>query len=211
MFRIDSSTAVAVMPVPAAEGTPGFFNQAPPGSGNTPTVVSADWLNGIQEEFISLLAHAAIDPDKATHDQVLQAILAIVAGAAAKASVADILAGVNDAKFITSLGLKGAMATQVLTDASTIPWNMNNGFRAKVTLGGARTLGQPTNLQEGATGSLQIIASTGSSLAYDACWNFVGLASPPASSIVAGKRDKLYFEVVDAVTPKIDVTFSRAA
>lgn len=41
------------------------------------------------------------------------------------------------------------MASQVLTDGATINWNLSNGSVAFVTLGGNRTLANPTNMRVG--------------------------------------------------------------
>lgn len=135
-----------------------------------------------------------------------------------KAVAAEILAGVDDSKFTTSLGLKQAMQAQALTDASTIAWNMNLGFRAKVTLtGSGHTVGQPSNLQEGATGSLQIIQDGAGSRTlasgasgWAACWDFRAVGYPTLST-AAGKRDIVYYEVIDAATPVISASFSKSA
>lgn len=82
MFRIDSSTAVGALPAPLAAATPGFFNHAPAGSGNTPTVVTADWCNTIQEELAAVVEGAGIALDKTNHAQLLAAIQTIGANSA---------------------------------------------------------------------------------------------------------------------------------
>ncbi|WP_374572503.1 hypothetical protein [Phenylobacterium sp.] len=213
MHRIDHATAAASLPEPYAAGEPGFFSHALPGSGVTPTVVTADWLNSIQEEILGVLAYAEIAPDKTDNTQLLTALLAMLtAGGLTKATVAQILAGSDDSHYITALGLKSAMAAQTLTDAATIAWDMNSGFRAKVTLGGNRILGQPTNLQEGATGSLQVNqdGTGGRLLTYASCWDFMADGAPTLST-GAGAKDKIYYEVVDAVTPVIEASFRASA
>ncbi len=136
----------------------------------------------------------------------------ITSGGSSPAVASDIWTGTNNAKFVTAKALADAMADQTLTDASTIAWNMASGFRAKVTLGGNRTLGQPTGLIKGTTGSLQVIQDgTGSrTLAYASCWDFMSDGAPTLST-GANKRDKIYFEVVDAVTPRIEASFRKSA
>lgn len=128
------------------------------------------------------------------------------------ASVAQILGGTDNTHFVTALGLKGAMAAQTLTDAATIAWNMNLGFRAKVTIQANRQLGVPTNLQEGATGSLQVIQGTGGSklLTYAAGWDF-GSVGVPVLSTTAGKSDTIRYEVMDPTAPVIQASFWKAA
>lgn len=82
MFRIDTPTAVGALPAPDAAGAPGYFNHAPAGSGNTPTVVSADFLNMLQEELMAIVLDAGIAPDKTIHNQVLLSIKTIGANSA---------------------------------------------------------------------------------------------------------------------------------
>lgn len=89
MQRIDHATAVGVKPDPQEEGTPGFFNYAPAGSGATPTVVSSDWLNQVQEELLAVIEAGGIEPSKTNTGQVLAAILGMI-GASAAGSGGDI-------------------------------------------------------------------------------------------------------------------------
>jgi hypothetical protein len=154
------------------------------------------------------------DGDVSNYETKLTAAInaLISSGGSSAASASDIWTGTNNAKFVTAKALADAMADQALTDASTVAWNMANGFRAKVTLGGNRTLGQPTGLIKGMTGSLQVQQDgTGSrTLAYAACWDFMSDGAPSLST-GANKRDKIYFEVVDAVTPRIEASFRKSA
>lgn len=73
MHKIDSSTAVSVMPTPNAVGTPGWFAHGAPG-GQPYTVVTSDWCNSIQGEILSVLTAAGITPDKTSQAQLLAAI-----------------------------------------------------------------------------------------------------------------------------------------
>lgn len=136
----------------------------------------------------------------------------ITSGGSSAATASDIWVGTNNSKYVTAKAIVDAMVEQTLTDASTIAWNMALGFRAKVTLGGSRTLGQPTNLIKGTTGSLQVIQDgTGSrTLAYASCWDFMSDGTPTLST-GANKRDMIYYEVVDATTPWIVASFKKAA
>ena len=69
MHRIDSSTA-----------TPdGRFTEGNPTIPVPATTVTADWLNGVQEELVAILAAAGIAPNKASNVQVLSAILDLIA------------------------------------------------------------------------------------------------------------------------------------
>jgi hypothetical protein len=77
MFRIDNSTAGTILPTPTPAGSPGFFTTGSIG-GELATIVSADFMNQVQEELIAVLAAAAIAPDKTNNAQVITAILALI-------------------------------------------------------------------------------------------------------------------------------------
>ena len=67
-----------------------------------------------------------------------------------------------------------------LSDAATIGWDVNTAQSATVTLGGNRTLANPTNLVAGAWYSLEIRqdATGGRTLAYGNLFKFAGGAAP---------------------------------
>lgn len=77
MFLNDDPTSVPTMPPAAPVSSPGYLNQAPPGSGQTPTVVRADFLNTIAKELLNVVAYAGLTPDKADNAQLLAAIQTI--------------------------------------------------------------------------------------------------------------------------------------
>lgn len=109
MQRIDTSTAAAELPAPLAGGAPGYFRHAAPGSGETPTVVSSDWCNAVQEELAAIIEYSGNDLDKDNLSQVLTAILSILDGA-----------GVNGAGSIfgmTIANTPGFTTTRVTTAA----------------------------------------------------------------------------------------------
>lgn len=137
------------------------------------------------------------------------------AGSVAVATVQDIWAGVLNSVFITPLAMRQAMKAQTLTDATTVAWDMNKGFRGILTLtASGHKIGNPTNLQEGTTGSLQIfpgaftIAATSSG--WDTAYDF-GAAGYPTIVGGSGKRNMVFYEVVDASTPVLRCTFSAPA
>ncbi|MGS1029402.1 glycine-rich domain-containing protein [Burkholderia glumae] len=86
MFRIDQTTAVTALPAPSAAGTPGFFTGGNPATGQAATIVSADWLNLVQEELMSFLTAAGIAPNKTSYGQVLQAVQQLFAASAGDAT-----------------------------------------------------------------------------------------------------------------------------
>jgi hypothetical protein len=78
MFKIDSTGAAAALPAPAVAGlVSGYFTEGNAETATPATVVSADWLNAVQEEIIAVLTQAGIAPDKTVRTQLRDAILAI--------------------------------------------------------------------------------------------------------------------------------------
>src|SRR5262249_555415 len=67
-----------------------------------------------------------------------------------------------------------------LTDAATVAVDFSAGFNFSLTLGGNRTLGNPSNVKNGQSGAIVINQDgTGSrTLAYGNNWEFVGGAAP---------------------------------
>ncbi len=81
MHKIDSSGTSSTLPTPAAVGSLiGYFTEAVPGLGIPPTVVSADWLNAIQEEIVGVIEGAGLTLNKNSQSQLKTAI-GILAGA----------------------------------------------------------------------------------------------------------------------------------
>lgn len=75
---------------------------------------------------------------------------------AKEASVAEVRANTAD-RILTTDIVNSAMAVVTLTDASTIAWDMSTGIDFQVTLGGNRTLGNPTNTIVGRRGRIKVI------------------------------------------------------
>ena len=69
MHRIDTSTATS----------DGLFTEGDPLVPTPATVVSADWLNSVQEELAAIVTNAGLELQKADNAQVLTAILQIIA------------------------------------------------------------------------------------------------------------------------------------
>ncbi len=92
-----------------------------------------------------------------------------------------------------------AAAEVTLTDAATIAVDMGTFFNAIVTLGGNRTLGQPSNTKVGQSGVIRIVQDgTGTrTLAYHADWKFTGGADPTLST-GSSAIDLLFYQVIAA-------------
>jgi len=86
-----------------------------------------------------------------------------------------------------------------LTDASTIAVDLATGQNFSVTLGGNRTLGNPTNCVAGITGSVFVTQDgTGSrTLAYSGYWKFAG-GTAPTLSTTAAAVDRIDYVVMSA-------------
>ena len=69
MHRIDTSTATS----------DGLFTEGDPLVPTPATVVSADWLNSVQEELATIVTNAGLELQKTDNTQVLTAILQIIA------------------------------------------------------------------------------------------------------------------------------------
>jgi len=88
------------------------------------------------------------------------------------------------------------MQIDALTDASTIAVDMSVGNNFSVTLGGNRTLGNPTNLTAGQSGVIFITQDgTGSrTLAYSSYWDFPA-ATAPTLTTTANAVDVIVYTV----------------
>jgi hypothetical protein len=93
----------------------------------------------------------------------------------------------------------GAAAEVTLTDAATIAVDMATFLNAKVTLGGNRALGQPTNTTVGQCGVIRIIQDgTGSrTLSYGSDWKFAS-GTDPVLTTTASATDLLFYQVIAA-------------
>lgn len=81
-----------------------------------------------------------------------------------------------------------------LSDASTIAVDFSDSNNFSVTLGGARTLGNPTNVVAGQSGFIAVTqdGTGGRTLAYSGNWSFAG-GSAPTLSVGAGTTDLLAY------------------
>lgn len=100
-------------------------------------------------------------------------------------------------RLVDTDGMWNAAAVVTLTDASTIAVDMSTFINAIVTLGGNRTLGQPSNTKVGQSGFIRIVQDgTGSrALAYHSDWKFAGGVDPTLTT-TASATDILFYEVI---------------
>jgi hypothetical protein len=96
-----------------------------------------------------------------------------------------------------------------LTDGTNIAWDMNSGWNASVTLGGNRTLSNPTNPIVGRTGMIKVTQGAGGqTLAYGTNWEFAS-ATAVVLSTGAGAVDYIYY-IVSSVTSIVITGISKA-
>ncbi|MBS1067242.1 hypothetical protein [Gluconobacter cerinus] len=70
MYGIDDPTAVSVMPTLGAAGASGFFTSGNPATGEAATIVTDDWLNGVQSELLNFIDAAGLSPSKSNLNQL---------------------------------------------------------------------------------------------------------------------------------------------
>lgn len=85
---------------------------------------------------------------------------------------------------VTAFTAQQNFANAALTDGASISWNLNTQQAASVTLGGNRTLANPTNLVNGGTYILRVVQDgTGSrTLAYGTAYKWPGGTAPTLST-----------------------------
>jgi hypothetical protein len=113
-------------------------------------------------------------------------------------TTAQFLANTAD-KALSTDQVWGAGATLALTDAATITVDMSLFINATLTLGGNRTLGQPSNTKVGQSGFIRLVQDgTGSrTLAYHSDWKFAG-GTDPVLTTTASATDVLFYQVIAA-------------
>ena len=106
--------------------------------------------------------------------------------------------GINTTSPVKKLHVNGpALATiGTLTDGATITPDFDANQNFSVTLGGNRTLANPTNIDAGQTGSIFVVQDgTGSrTLSFGTYWKFAG-GTAPTLSTAAGSVDRIDYIV----------------
>ena len=112
---------------------------------------------------------------------------------AKEATTAEFLANTSNL-ILTTDQANAAGAIFGLTDGASIAWDMASGFNASVTLGGNRTLSNPTNTIVGRSGAIVVTQDgTGSrTLAYGTSWEFAGGVAVVLTT-TAGAKDTLFY------------------
>ena len=102
-------------------------------------------------------------------------------------------------KLLSTDKVWSAMGQVTLTDAASIAWDMSSGIDFTVTLGGLRTLANPTSTQIGKKGRIQVAQdATGSrTLGFGANFEFAG-GTAPVLTTTAGAKDFLYYDCISS-------------
>ena len=110
----------------------------------------------------------------------------------AVASVANVRAAVAD-KLVTAELIETSSAIVTLTDAATIAFDWDTGINFDVTLGGNRTLGNPTNGQPGTWRTIEVIqdGTGGRTLAFGGNYVFKDGTAPTVSAGISA-HDRLF-------------------
>jgi len=134
MKKIDHSTAAD-----------GLFTEGNPATGTPATVVTADWLNGVQEELAHVIEQAGITLDGEDLTQLRQAIETLIAAGLPDlsallahltdtsdphATIAALLASANAWDKVQTYGAPAALAI----NAGTVTWDAGAAPKAKLTL-----------------------------------------------------------------------------
>jgi len=105
---------------------------------------------------------------------------------------------------------RASSALNTLTDAATIAVDLSLANNHTVTLGGNRTLGNPTNAEPGQTGSIFIVQDgTGSrTLTPDTNWHFAKGGAHPTFSTAANAVDRIDYIVRTSTSIHCVATFN---
>jgi hypothetical protein len=124
----------------------------------------------------------------------------------------DIWTGTDSTKAVTADALWDSQAFAILVDGSTVTPNFGAGINFSLTLGGNRTIANPTNPKVGQSGVFAVIQDgTGSrTVTWGSGWDF-GSAGTPTLSTAAGKIDLVSYIVLNSSTPLIRCSFQRSA
>jgi hypothetical protein len=175
MFRIDNPTASTTLPTVKPVGNPGFFTAGTVG-GQAATIVEADWLNTVQEELMAIIAADALVPSKTTNNQVITAILALIANNTRRRLTGPLDLYVSPSGFDTNDGLTPGTAFATPQAA----WNY---IMSKLDVG-AQTI--TVHLAHGTYGHANFL---GTPVGSQAGIIFLGDPTTPAAVVIAGNNN----------------------
>lgn len=169
------------------------------------TPVDADTLPLIDSAASNALKKVTWANIKATLKDYFDGIYAAASSVLSIASTAEVRTGSDTAK---ALGVKNtwdALAPVALTDASTVAINLTNGINFSLTLGGNRTLGNPTSSggwKAGQQGEITVSRAGTQTLSFASNWVAFGSATLPTTS---AKGFKVVYEVISSTVIHFNV------
>ena len=125
MQRIDDPSNVPTLPSPLSTVSPGYFRRPSVLAGDQGTIVTADFLNDVQENIVQVILDAGLALAKGTGTKLRDAIAAKIAthlavtaseatvGHARFATTAEALAGTLATAFLSPLRLKEAFPASI--------------------------------------------------------------------------------------------------
>lgn len=151
-------------------------------------------LEELEDDFIALGGDVLTSSDIGVTVQAYDATILKSANIGSTVQAYDADTAKTDVAQTYTKGQRGAIVA--LTDGASITPDMADGNFFSVTLGGNRTLQNPTNLTAGQSGSIFITQDSGGSktLAYGSYWDFAG-GSAPTLSTAANTVDRLDYVV----------------
>ncbi|MBI6944193.1 hypothetical protein JET76_22980 [Pseudomonas putida] len=157
MFRVDNDSAVAIMPAATSAGTPGYFTDGNPATGQPATVLAAEFMNMVMMELANLVTDSGQTLTKNDYKQVSKAVQAMIANLStvtwdkvtnkptdwAVAGKTTLTGAVTLASTLTVAGVSTLNSTLTVAGATTL----------KTTLGvtGATTLSSTLSVAGAAT------------------------------------------------------------
>jgi hypothetical protein len=174
---INASAAIAFSKLANVSATDRLLGRSTAGAG------------AIEEVTCTAAGRALIDDADAAAQRTT---LGVVIGTDVQAYDAD--TAKTDVTQTYTAGQRGEITT--LTDAATIAVDFADSNNFSVTLGGGRTLGNPTNQVAGQSGSLFVVqdGSGSRTLAYSSDWEFAG-GTAPTLSTAASAVDRIDYIV----------------
>jgi hypothetical protein len=181
------------------------------GTSGTPTVGQlAVWVTSTTAKGVSITGlvkgNGASDPTAAVSGTDYQAPIGTISGVAKGNGANALIAATAGTDFVkpdtaTAFTKQQSFALATLTDAANISWDVSTSQKAKVTLGGNRTMNAVTNAVEGTTyllwviqdgtGTRTITWTTTGAGSFD-----FGAAGTPVLTTTINKADLLVFEAI---------------
>ena len=121
MYLYDDPTCATALPPPAPAGTPGYFTNGNPGSGQAATILTADFMNMLMLELVNLVQSAGLTLSKTTYNQVFTAIKAIGKQSAVltDTGAANAYAAANSTPLVSGTLVHGVRQSVQITNANT--------------------------------------------------------------------------------------------